>query len=184
MESDATVHGGTEASRAKLEYIEEKGELFYCGALPCGWNDSPNIFAKVMKVLVECLRSPRSAVDQREVHKLESDGVELFANELEKAGERSISHTWATFWCWRGSNSWRHWLRKWSFCPGTVGKTGAHGFTYLSKDDGDYEHLDMDTEKYELIGPTVADQLSGRDEVLRECCRGELRDSSRTELAV
>ncbi|KAK3273359.1 hypothetical protein CYMTET_18397 [Cymbomonas tetramitiformis] len=36
------------------------GELFQCGALPFGWNDSPRTFVKVMKVLVECLRSPRS----------------------------------------------------------------------------------------------------------------------------
>ncbi|KAK3252908.1 hypothetical protein CYMTET_37814 [Cymbomonas tetramitiformis] len=56
------------------EYMQfdVRGELFQCGALPFGWNDSPRIFVKVMKVLVECLRSPRSAEDPREVRKLQS----------------------------------------------------------------------------------------------------------------
>ncbi|KAK3267985.1 hypothetical protein CYMTET_23486 [Cymbomonas tetramitiformis] len=56
------------------EYMQfdVRGELFQCGALPFGWNDSPRIFVKVMKVLVECLRSPRSAEDRREVRKLHS----------------------------------------------------------------------------------------------------------------
>eukprot|EP00854_Cymbomonas_tetramitiformis_P001456 gene1456-biopygen1319 len=39
--------------------------------LPFGWNDSLRIFFKVMKVLVECLRSP-DAGDQRKMHKLQS----------------------------------------------------------------------------------------------------------------
>ena len=52
--------------------FDVRGELFQCGALPFGWNDSPRIFVKVMKVLVECLRSPRSAADRREVRKLRS----------------------------------------------------------------------------------------------------------------
>ncbi|KAK3239085.1 hypothetical protein CYMTET_50960 [Cymbomonas tetramitiformis] len=56
------------------EYMQfdVRGELFQCGALPFGWNHSPRIFVKVMKVLVECLRSPRSAEDRREVRKLQS----------------------------------------------------------------------------------------------------------------
>ncbi|KAK3267531.1 hypothetical protein CYMTET_23912 [Cymbomonas tetramitiformis] len=56
------------------EYMQfdVRGELFQCGALPFGWNDSPRIFVKVMKVLVECLRSPRSAEDRREVRRLQS----------------------------------------------------------------------------------------------------------------
>ncbi|KAK3266376.1 hypothetical protein CYMTET_24998 [Cymbomonas tetramitiformis] len=56
------------------EYMQfdVRGQLFQCGALPFGWNDSPRIFVKVMKVLVECLRSPRSAEDRREVRKLQS----------------------------------------------------------------------------------------------------------------
>ncbi|KAK3238437.1 hypothetical protein CYMTET_51557 [Cymbomonas tetramitiformis] len=56
------------------EYMQfdVRGALFQCGALPFGWNDSPRIFVKVMKVLVECLRSPRSAEDRREVRKLQS----------------------------------------------------------------------------------------------------------------
>ncbi|KAK3252220.1 hypothetical protein CYMTET_38463 [Cymbomonas tetramitiformis] len=57
------------------EYMQfdVRGKLFQCGALPFGWNDSPRIFVKVMKVLVECLRSPRSAKDRREVRKLQSE---------------------------------------------------------------------------------------------------------------
>ncbi|KAK3252441.1 hypothetical protein CYMTET_38263 [Cymbomonas tetramitiformis] len=56
------------------EYMQfdVRRELFQCGALPFGWNDSPGIFVKVMTVLVECLRSPRSAEDRREVRKLQS----------------------------------------------------------------------------------------------------------------
>ncbi|KAK3282239.1 hypothetical protein CYMTET_10012 [Cymbomonas tetramitiformis] len=56
------------------EYMQfdVRGGLFQCGAHPFGWNDSPRIFIKVMKVLVECLRSPRSAEDRREVRKLQS----------------------------------------------------------------------------------------------------------------
>ncbi|KAK3276674.1 hypothetical protein CYMTET_15272 [Cymbomonas tetramitiformis] len=56
------------------EYMQfdVRGELIQCGALPFGWSDSPRIFVKVMKVLVECLRSPRSAEDRREVRKLQS----------------------------------------------------------------------------------------------------------------
>ncbi|KAK3257231.1 hypothetical protein CYMTET_33675 [Cymbomonas tetramitiformis] len=56
------------------EYMQfdVRGEIFQCGALPFGWNDSPHIFVKVMKVLVECLRSPRSAEDRLEVRKLQS----------------------------------------------------------------------------------------------------------------
>ncbi|KAK3268805.1 hypothetical protein CYMTET_22712 [Cymbomonas tetramitiformis] len=38
------------------------------------WNDSPRMFVKVMKVLEECLRSPRSAADRQEVRKLQSGG--------------------------------------------------------------------------------------------------------------
>ncbi|KAK3246203.1 hypothetical protein CYMTET_44256 [Cymbomonas tetramitiformis] len=144
MESDATVHGGANALRAKLAFNEEKVhagtgglvidsvltkwlkesgnqkakavmnthakasdrqggkaraaelakdgyhvvgidpafqenmqldarvELFQCGALPFGWYDSPRILVKAVKVLVEWLRSPRSAADRQAVGKLQS----------------------------------------------------------------------------------------------------------------
>ncbi|KAK3262767.1 hypothetical protein CYMTET_28392 [Cymbomonas tetramitiformis] len=41
---------------AYQEYMQfdVREELFQCGALPFGWNNSPRIFVKVMKVLVEC----------------------------------------------------------------------------------------------------------------------------------
>eukprot|EP00854_Cymbomonas_tetramitiformis_P015972 gene15972-biopygen16470 len=137
IESDATVHGGAEAlrakwlnahyvkSRCKMEILKKlrrlakpddwcfsfdlqdgyhavridpeyqeymqfdvRGELFQCGALPFGWNDSPRIFVKIMKVLVECLRSPRSGADRWEMRKLQSgrkmwfQQLEAVANEL------------------------------------------------------------------------------------------------------
>ncbi|KAK3287560.1 hypothetical protein CYMTET_4938 [Cymbomonas tetramitiformis] len=39
--------------------------MYQCSALPFAWNDAPKIFMKFMKVLVECLRSPTVATDQR-----------------------------------------------------------------------------------------------------------------------
>ncbi|KAK3287031.1 hypothetical protein CYMTET_5441 [Cymbomonas tetramitiformis] len=55
-----------DATPQQLEWITAKIERGLrtgarCGALPSGWNDSPRIFVKVMKVLVECLRLPRRA---------------------------------------------------------------------------------------------------------------------------
>ncbi|KAK3233421.1 hypothetical protein CYMTET_56282 [Cymbomonas tetramitiformis] len=63
---------GIDPAFQEFMHFDVRGELFQCGALPFGWNDSPRIFVKVMKVLVECLRSPRSAEDRREVRKLQS----------------------------------------------------------------------------------------------------------------
>eukprot|EP00854_Cymbomonas_tetramitiformis_P018519 gene18519-biopygen19106 len=40
-------------------------KMYQCSALPFAWNDAPKIFMKFMKVLVECLRSPTVATDQR-----------------------------------------------------------------------------------------------------------------------
>ncbi|KAK3278968.1 hypothetical protein CYMTET_13127 [Cymbomonas tetramitiformis] len=56
------------------EYMrfDVRGELFQCDALPFEWNDSPCIFVKIMRVLLECLRPPRLAADRREVWKLHS----------------------------------------------------------------------------------------------------------------
>ncbi|KAK3244183.1 hypothetical protein CYMTET_46196 [Cymbomonas tetramitiformis] len=64
-----------DATPQQLEWMDAEtqrclGTGAWCGALPFGWNDSPRIFLKVMRVLVECLRSPASAADRREVRKL------------------------------------------------------------------------------------------------------------------
>ncbi|KAK3271539.1 hypothetical protein CYMTET_20120 [Cymbomonas tetramitiformis] len=53
----------------QLNVWEESSQ---CGARPFEWNYSPCIFVEVMQLLVECLRSPRSAADRREVRKLQS----------------------------------------------------------------------------------------------------------------
>ncbi|KAK3266141.1 hypothetical protein CYMTET_25214 [Cymbomonas tetramitiformis] len=66
------------------------GELFQCGALPFGWNDSPRIFVKFMQVLAECLRSPRAAEKRREVRKLR-DGSTLEAFRARKLASRVLT---------------------------------------------------------------------------------------------
>eukprot|EP00854_Cymbomonas_tetramitiformis_P016942 gene16942-biopygen17482 len=40
-----------------------QGVLYQCGALPIGWSDSPRIFVKLMKTLVELIRSPQAGKD-------------------------------------------------------------------------------------------------------------------------
>ncbi|KAK3287955.1 hypothetical protein CYMTET_4563 [Cymbomonas tetramitiformis] len=67
---DGYHHVGIDPAFQEYMQFDVRGELFQCGALPFGWNDSPRIFVKVMRVLVECLRSPASAADRREVRKL------------------------------------------------------------------------------------------------------------------
>ncbi|KAK3235584.1 hypothetical protein CYMTET_54220 [Cymbomonas tetramitiformis] len=52
-----------------------QGVLYQCGALPFGWMDSPQIFVKLMKTLMELIRSPRAEEDRHEVEKLK-DGQE------------------------------------------------------------------------------------------------------------
>ncbi|KAK3269449.1 hypothetical protein CYMTET_22110 [Cymbomonas tetramitiformis] len=47
-------------------HFDVRRELFQCGALPFGWNDSHRIYVKIMQVLVECQRSQRSEEDRRE----------------------------------------------------------------------------------------------------------------------
>ncbi|KAK3240700.1 hypothetical protein CYMTET_49479 [Cymbomonas tetramitiformis] len=63
---------GIEPAYREYMQFDVRGELFQFGALPFGWNDSPRIFVTIMKVLVECVRSPRSAADRWEVRKLRS----------------------------------------------------------------------------------------------------------------
>ncbi|KAK3289666.1 hypothetical protein CYMTET_2936 [Cymbomonas tetramitiformis] len=53
-----------------------QGVLYQCGALPFGWTDSPRIFVKLMKTLVELIRSPQAGEDRHEVKKLR-DGQEV-----------------------------------------------------------------------------------------------------------
>ncbi|KAK3282717.1 hypothetical protein CYMTET_9559 [Cymbomonas tetramitiformis] len=68
--------------------------------------------------------------------------------------------------------------------PGAVGKTGADGFTHLSYDDGDKEHLDMDKAKYEVVSAAAVHHVSSWDAAFQALWRGELGDSSHTDLAV
>ncbi|KAK3251021.1 hypothetical protein CYMTET_39632 [Cymbomonas tetramitiformis] len=53
-----------------------QGVLYQCGALPFGWTDSPRIFVKLMKTLVELIRSPQAGEERHEVKKLR-DGQEV-----------------------------------------------------------------------------------------------------------
>ncbi|KAK3264727.1 hypothetical protein CYMTET_26549 [Cymbomonas tetramitiformis] len=81
---------------AYQEYMQfdVRRELFQCGALPFEWNDSPRIFVKVMKVLVECLRSPQSAVDRREVRKLQSGSKKIHVQAKALLSEASRQRRW------------------------------------------------------------------------------------------
>ncbi|KAK3240717.1 hypothetical protein CYMTET_49455 [Cymbomonas tetramitiformis] len=45
--------------------FDVKGAPHQCGALPDGWNDSPQVFVKIVRMLVECLRSLKASRDRR-----------------------------------------------------------------------------------------------------------------------
>ncbi|KAK3236348.1 hypothetical protein CYMTET_53504 [Cymbomonas tetramitiformis] len=64
-----------------------------------------------------------------------------------------------------------------------VGDTGEDGLTWVVCDDGNEEVLEMSKEKYEVL-PAAVQHLSSWDAALQERWRGELGDSSLTELAV
>ncbi|KAK3240701.1 hypothetical protein CYMTET_49480 [Cymbomonas tetramitiformis] len=64
----------------KLRRLASHGEWCFsfdlkCGDLPFGWSDAPRIFVKLMKTLVELIRSPQAGKDLYEVKKLR-DGQE------------------------------------------------------------------------------------------------------------
>ncbi|KAK3269695.1 hypothetical protein CYMTET_21863 [Cymbomonas tetramitiformis] len=108
MESDAAIHSGADAQSKVLDAFRSSGRPTQGahptrkgaeqmvgiadansegGALSFGWNGSPRIFVKVMKVLVKCLCSPRSAADRREVrgsYKAEAGLVTLGLERHEK----------------------------------------------------------------------------------------------------
>ncbi|KAK3287913.1 hypothetical protein CYMTET_4591 [Cymbomonas tetramitiformis] len=52
-----------------------QGELFQCSAMPFGWCDSPRVFCKFVRVMVEALRSPQAAEDRREIRRLRDGSV-------------------------------------------------------------------------------------------------------------
>ena len=63
------------------------GEYFQAAALPFGWNMSPYVFVKTMRVLVQALRSPTAALDQialQEMARGQTPG-----QRLRRAGGRS-----------------------------------------------------------------------------------------------
>ncbi|KAK3232559.1 hypothetical protein CYMTET_57096 [Cymbomonas tetramitiformis] len=66
---------------------------------------------------------------------------------------------------------------------GTVGVTGPDVLTHIAYEDGDKEDLDMSKERYEVL-PAAVQEVAGWDAALQERWRGDLGDSSLTELAV
>ena len=48
------------------------GKLLQASALPFGWNASPYVFVKTMKTLVQTLRAPTGAKDQRDLKELQT----------------------------------------------------------------------------------------------------------------
>eukprot|EP00854_Cymbomonas_tetramitiformis_P034419 gene34419-biopygen29266 len=84
----------------------------------------------------------------------------------------------------QGSKVRVYWPNDDAWYSGTVGETSANGPAHISCDDGDQERLNLDMEKYEVVGPAAVQQMSGWDEALQERWRGELGDGSLTELAM
>ena len=76
-----------------------------------------------------------------------------------------------------------YWPQDDAWYTGTVGGTRSDGLTHIDYDDGDQEDLDMSQERYEVIPPAVQ-EVTSWDAALQERWRGELGDSSLTELAV
>ncbi|KAK3250852.1 hypothetical protein CYMTET_39788 [Cymbomonas tetramitiformis] len=163
---------GIDPGIQKSMQFDVRGGLFPCGALPFGCNDSPRILFKIMTVLVECLRSPRSKVDRREVRKLPS-GSTMWLQQLEALANEVV--------CWPIDDAWY---------SGMVGSTSEDGLTHVAYDDGDEEYLSMSTERYKEHGavqgapmePQVV--VSGWDAALQARLRSGLGESSHTELAV
>ncbi|KAK3241448.1 hypothetical protein CYMTET_48799 [Cymbomonas tetramitiformis] len=76
-----------------------------------------------------------------------------------------------------------YWPQDDAWYTGTVGDTGSDGLTHIAYEDGDKEDLDMSKERYEVL-PAAVQEVTGWDAALQERWRGELGDSSLTELAV
>eukprot|EP00854_Cymbomonas_tetramitiformis_P018868 gene18868-biopygen19474 len=72
IETDRSLRSGA----WEFMQFDIQGVLYQCGALPFGWSDSPRIFVKLMKTLVELIRSPQAGKDRHEVKKLR-DGQEV-----------------------------------------------------------------------------------------------------------
>jgi hypothetical protein len=89
------------------------GRLLQASALPFGWNASPYVFVKTMKVLVQTLRSPTGALDQNSLKEFGSSpgnvggrGAARFSH-LKRQGGKTCGktrvayescRTWTTFW--------------------------------------------------------------------------------------
>ncbi|KAK3233814.1 hypothetical protein CYMTET_55911, partial [Cymbomonas tetramitiformis] len=80
---------GIDQDFQKYMQFDVLGELFPCSALLFGWNDSPRVFVKFMKVLVECLRSPTAHRDRADLRRLKSGTVlnRLGLRRNEKKGQ-------------------------------------------------------------------------------------------------
>eukprot|EP00854_Cymbomonas_tetramitiformis_P034316 gene34316-biopygen25275 len=66
---------GIDPDFQKYMQFDLQGHLFQCTALPFGWLDSPRIFPKFMKVMVEAFRLPGAAENRRELPKLKNKRV-------------------------------------------------------------------------------------------------------------
>ncbi|KAK3249393.1 hypothetical protein CYMTET_41168 [Cymbomonas tetramitiformis] len=118
---------GIDPDFQKYMQFDVLSELFQCSALPFGWNDSPRVFVKFMKVLVECLRSPAAPKDRAELRRLKSGTVRDDDGKYDDAlvahskrwdlVERESYRTWTTFFFWRTARRWpTSYGNGWSAC--------------------------------------------------------------------
>ncbi|KAK3253924.1 hypothetical protein CYMTET_36845 [Cymbomonas tetramitiformis] len=56
---------GTDPDYQKFMAFDIQGALYQCSDLPFSGNNSPRVFVKCMKVLVECLRAPKATGERR-----------------------------------------------------------------------------------------------------------------------
>eukprot|EP00854_Cymbomonas_tetramitiformis_P034028 gene34028-biopygen4774 len=125
--------------------------------------------------------------------------LDLYGIELQARDIRSEANDWADRVSrdrdlddWRLKRRWFQWAeRDWHwhmvdrFASALSAQwvTGADGLTRVAYDDGGQEDLDMSKEKNEVV-PAAVREVSGWDAVLQERWRGELGDTSLTELTV
>eukprot|EP00854_Cymbomonas_tetramitiformis_P012020 gene12019-biopygen12353 len=61
---------GIDPDFQKFMQFDVPGTLYQCRALPFGWDDSPRVFVKFMKVPVECLRASEATRDRANIQQL------------------------------------------------------------------------------------------------------------------
>eukprot|EP00854_Cymbomonas_tetramitiformis_P001984 gene1984-biopygen1873 len=178
---------GIDPGIQKSMQFDVRGGLFPCGALPFGCNDSPRILFKIMTVLVECLRSPRSKVDRREVRKLPSGSTVCwpiddawYSGMVGSTSEDGLTHVAYD----DGDEEYLSMsTERYKVLP--IQPQVEHGAVQGAPDGAPGgERLDMSTERYKVfpIEPQVV--VSGWDAALQARLRSGLGESSHTELAV